>query len=175
MARRKKSFLAAFALLAVMAIGSLGLGYAYWSDALQVNGTVNTGTLDMRWAVGATQPDNDGSSGPLNVGSCSTSGNSGKTLSVVLNNAYPGYSCTVTASIVQNGSVPGQALAPSGISYDSSVLGFSGFSCTPGSTIIGATETCTGTVSVLSSVSASSTQGQAYTFTATLNFENYHP
>ena len=35
------------ALALVMAIGALGVGYAAWTDTIYINGTVNTGSVDL--------------------------------------------------------------------------------------------------------------------------------
>ncbi len=35
------------ALALVMALGSLGIGYAAWTDTLTIDGTINTGTVDL--------------------------------------------------------------------------------------------------------------------------------
>ncbi len=37
----------------VLSMGLLGTGYAYWTDALQVNTTVNTGKFDMEFVAGS--------------------------------------------------------------------------------------------------------------------------
>ena len=31
----------------VLALGALGIGYASWSDSIYIEGTVNTGTVDL--------------------------------------------------------------------------------------------------------------------------------
>jgi hypothetical protein len=36
------------ALVAVIALSALGVGYAMWSDTLYINGTVSTGNLDVQ-------------------------------------------------------------------------------------------------------------------------------
>jgi hypothetical protein len=38
------------ALALVLALGSLGIGFALWSETLYIEGTVNTGTLDAEWS-----------------------------------------------------------------------------------------------------------------------------
>ena len=35
------------ALAIVLALGALGIGYAAWTDTITINGTVNTGTVDI--------------------------------------------------------------------------------------------------------------------------------
>ena len=44
-----------------LAIATAGLVYAHWTDTLQVNATVNTGTVNMMWQSFGT--DDDGISG----------------------------------------------------------------------------------------------------------------
>ena len=38
------------ALALVLALGSLGVGFALWSETLYIEGTVETGTLDAEWS-----------------------------------------------------------------------------------------------------------------------------
>src|SRR5262249_16209761 len=105
MGRRKLHLIAMVSLLAVVALGSMGLGYALWSDTLLISGTVNTGTLTMKFAAPANVGDNEGST---NVGTCTPAVSSnGKTLSVTVGNAYPGYECHFDAVVKSEGTVPG--------------------------------------------------------------------
>lgn len=112
MGRRKRHLIAMVSLLAVVMLGSMGLGYALWSDALLVSGTVNTGTLTMKFAAPTNVGDNEGA----NVGTCGAEvTNGGKTLSVTVGNAYPGYECHFEAVAKSEGTVPGvlNAFGPS--------------------------------------------------------------
>jgi len=47
--RRKLGFLC---LALVLAMGTLGVGYALWYEDLYIEGTVNTGTVDVEWSYG---------------------------------------------------------------------------------------------------------------------------
>ncbi len=82
---RKKIGLVCLAL--VLALGTLGVGYALWWDVLSVSGNVHTGDLEARWSVEST-----GDSEAANKDFSSVSAkvtDSGKTLQVTIKNAYP--------------------------------------------------------------------------------------
>ena len=100
--RIKRSSL--FTMVAVVALLSLGIGYAAWEDTLTINGYVDTGSLDMQWQ-GDSEIDGDGA--VANGGTCEASINSGgKNLLIDITNAYPGYECTVLFNLHNNGTVP---------------------------------------------------------------------
>ncbi len=40
-------------LVLTIALSALGVGYALWSDTLTINGTVNTGNVDVQWSWSA--------------------------------------------------------------------------------------------------------------------------
>jgi predicted ribosomally synthesized peptide with SipW-like signal peptide len=48
------------ALALVLALGALGVGYAMWTDTVTVNGTINTGSIDLAIKdIGVTDPGPD--------------------------------------------------------------------------------------------------------------------
>ena len=98
---RKKNRLIAVALLAVLAIASLSIGNALWSETITVGGSAATGTLSVDFGV-PTASETD----PLNVGTCTISNVSADHFDVAIGNAYPDYSCTITYTVINNGTIP---------------------------------------------------------------------
>jgi hypothetical protein len=111
MARKKFNVVTIAAMIAVLALGSLGLGYATWTDQLTINGSATAGKLDIVFANAAVDTDSDGS-GP---GTC-TFGLSGddKIITITAGNVYPGYVCKVTADVYNAGTLPAKvdSIAP---------------------------------------------------------------
>jgi len=99
---RAKNRLIALALLAVLAIASLSIGNALWSETLTVNGSAATGNLNVDFDPAATALAND----PLGVGSCTITNVTANSFDVTITNAYPDYSCTVSYTVHNAGSIP---------------------------------------------------------------------
>lgn len=93
----------------VLILGSLGVGFAYWTQAMTINGTVNTGfisanfydaSLEVRpystssWEVPVTGR-TDPSGAPLK-----------DVLTLTINDAYPGYHQEISFRVINNGTVP---------------------------------------------------------------------
>ena len=87
-------------LILVMSLMTAGFSYAYWTDTLTVNGTAETGNIDVKWELGAEYVSN-----PLYVDT-SISIQSDKTLSLEFNNLYPGANVYSRAYYYNAGSVP---------------------------------------------------------------------
>lgn len=79
--RRKLGLLC---LALVLAMGTLGVGYALWYEDLFIQGTVNTGTVDVEWSYG---PVWDTESKDYVSGSEVVI--DGDTMYITINNAYP--------------------------------------------------------------------------------------
>jgi hypothetical protein len=104
--RIKRSTL--ISMIAVIALLSLGIGYASWTQTLSINADVNTASFDVNWQSASTTDSiasNDIVGDPLNAASCEATIN-GDTLEVDIVNAYPNYSCTVTVEIHNDSEVP---------------------------------------------------------------------
>jgi hypothetical protein len=90
------------ALALVLALGTLGVGYALWFEDLVIEGTVMTGTLDVDWSQGVpydTEPDGK----DVSYGVCFIEGN---TLSITIYDAYPCIEYHFPIDIHGVGSVP---------------------------------------------------------------------
>lgn len=116
----KKSRLLALTL--VVAIMLMGAGYAYWSDALQINATVTTGELEVVFSEAYTRGGDSGNPGYpgyvyhdgqkwanpslYNFVIPTEIVDEGKTIEATLGNLYPGARGTLTAKIDNVGTIP---------------------------------------------------------------------
>ncbi len=90
------------ALIAVLALGALGVGYASWSQTLTIGGSVTTGTFDAQFTnVAKTAVDPPGVTVTLDTSDPHFFG-------VTIENGYPGFAETVTFDVIDMGTVPGQ-------------------------------------------------------------------
>lgn len=88
-----------FMVLAVL-LAAIGISYGYWTDTLYIDGTLTTGHLNVYWSDWEGAPN------------CTLSrASDGNTLNLSVQNAYPGFSCTVTAQ-VRNGSTMNVNVVP---------------------------------------------------------------
>ena len=94
----KKSLPISIALILLIALATLGLAYGSWTDQLNINGTVGTGTFDVRMDSLYMDFAAPGCDAAISA--------DGKTLTVTIANAYPGYSCAGGVSIKNVGTVP---------------------------------------------------------------------
>jgi hypothetical protein len=143
---RAKNRLVAFALLAVLAIASLSIGNALWSETLTVTSSAATGELDVDFAIPPTALQTD----VLGVADCDISGATDSTFDIAIDGAYPGYKCVITYTVNNNGTIPvsAPALALGPVSGDTSLGAFFSYSPTPGSLAAGASFTGTVTFEI---------------------------
>lgn len=159
----------ALSIFALLLLGSLGTGYAAWSDSLRSSGTVSTGTLDMRFTA-----DSAVSGSENTVGHCNLT-REDKKLTVVIDHGYPDYTCTLTMQMKNVGTLPAVAYATAEIAA-ASQLDWNVANCqslVDHSTVFQPNETksCTAVVKVKQAAS----QGADYTFSLRLDFQNWHP
>lgn len=120
-----------FSLVAVLALAGMGLTYTLWSETLEVDGTVNTGTLDVSisgdttekvgvggWVLGEDEiGDIPGWELKPAAANCDVQGSfvgttgpgesgADNTLTVTVTDAYPSFYCIVTVTVTNDGSVP---------------------------------------------------------------------
>ncbi|WP_290725287.1 SipW-dependent-type signal peptide-containing protein [Archaeoglobus sp.] len=93
----------------LVALGLVGATYAYWEDSLSITGTVGTGTLEVIFNSTATSSDNEET---YDVGSvqCEVA-DDGKSATVTITNAYPGYQANCTFTIENTGTIPAKIKA----------------------------------------------------------------
>lgn len=95
--------LGTIAIALLVALGALGLGFAWWTSSLSIGGTVNTGTVNVDM-VGASAVDNE--IAPVDVGTAGAAVVDTKTGSITVGNAYPGYVATGTLTVKNSGTIP---------------------------------------------------------------------
>jgi hypothetical protein len=129
-------------LVVVMAMGAIGAGYAAWQQTLNIGGSVNAATFDVNFttATASTAPTGGTSTAVISV----PGPTSGKTATITVTNAYPGYTGTYALTVTNNSSIP-VTLALSGPTGDTLNL----FSATTNPTgAIAASGTFTYTITV---------------------------
>lgn len=94
----KKSLPISIALILLIALASLGLAYGAWTDQLNINGNVTTGTFDVRMDYMYYDWEQSGCTAAVSA--------DGKTLTVTIANAFPGFHCGGGVSIRNLGTVP---------------------------------------------------------------------
>jgi len=92
----KKSLPINIALILVIALSTLGLAYGAWSDTLNINGTVTTGTLDVQLQM----------AGFDNVGCTAVLSDNKDTLTLTATNAVPGMVCWSQLEVLNNSTIP---------------------------------------------------------------------
>lgn len=103
----------------VLALGSLGIGYAAWTDTLTITGTVATGDLDWEFAGAPGQSDAGVDQNVFftleswnwvlmdkDVASTSVEFTDNHTLTVTIDNAYPYYANHISFVVHGLGSIP---------------------------------------------------------------------
>ena len=98
-------------LVVVMALGALGVGYANWSQDLEIGGSVTTGSLQIGVHNTDATDNAFGDTQVTSMDSVTARGSIGDedffaAVSESATNAYPGYSATCTIDIGNTGSVP---------------------------------------------------------------------
>jgi hypothetical protein len=91
----------------VLALGTMGVGFALWSDVLYINGTVDTGRISAYWTCWAAW-DSETAEKDYSSVSCSvtTTDETDDTLNITLIDAYPCIDYYVVADIHANGTLP---------------------------------------------------------------------
>lgn len=88
----------------VIALGSLGVGLASWSEELVINAEVKTGNFDCHLADISCR-DNEGG---LDVGSCTCDKTGDESFTVDIDNGYEGYECRASFDVTNGGTIPGK-------------------------------------------------------------------
>jgi hypothetical protein len=111
--RKRFNVVTIAAMIAILALGSLGLGYAAWSTNLNIGASASTGNANVDY-VGhsnneyySEDSNNWGSPISISYAGCSVApGGDANNLTVAITNMFPGYRCEVVASIKNTGTVP---------------------------------------------------------------------
>ena len=101
------------ALILVLTLGLVGGAYASWTDALHVEGTVATGDIDVVFTDAVSNDPGETFDPACPEGDAKHVGatevflsDNGKTMTVTIDNAYPGYVSEIEYKVTNNGSVP---------------------------------------------------------------------
>lgn len=99
----KKTLHLSFALVLLIALASFGIAYGAWTDTLNINGTVGTGSLDIDFdpAMAKVHTETD----PLNVATCTVTATE-DLATLTIENAYPGVTCKAELVIKNTGTIP---------------------------------------------------------------------
>ncbi len=96
----------------VIALAAIGVGYGLWSKVLFVSGTVATGNVNAEFLSPSTNDTGTDPGYTKDVGSCTVAlaaqpgAGPNDLLTVTITNGYPSYSCTVSFSVKNSGSIP---------------------------------------------------------------------
>jgi predicted ribosomally synthesized peptide with SipW-like signal peptide len=102
MSARKSLPIGIIVMILMMALAALGVGYAWWTEQLTTTGTIQTGSINVK-LENATTSEFD----PLDVASCSTNiSGDGKSISVVITDAYPACTCSIKFNLINVGTIP---------------------------------------------------------------------
>jgi len=89
------------ALVLVVALSAIGMGYAWWTQSLTINGTVNTGNL----LVGIADLNNPDAGEGQSVGTVDST-DYYYAINEDISGAYPGYEGSATVGIANFGTIP---------------------------------------------------------------------
>jgi hypothetical protein len=100
------------ALVLVLALGTVGVAYAMWSEELTIDATVETGDVAISYTVAGNDPPDTldptkpAADPPKDVAECEVFDDLVGGVGVKLLNTYPGYSPTLDIDVTSTGSVP---------------------------------------------------------------------
>jgi hypothetical protein len=101
----KKSLHISLAFILLIALATLGLAYGAWTDSLQINGEVTTGSLNVDFiGTDGGVADTD----PYNLVTCYLDYED-DLITITITGAYPGYQCNPQILVKNTGSVPAVA------------------------------------------------------------------
>jgi hypothetical protein len=114
MTNPRRRNLALLAVFLVMALALAGMGYAHWTDTLEVDAQVDTGTVEIGWTGGICSEfydwpwpkEGDGEVEGKDVGSTTIEILDPKTMLVTVLNGYPSYSVDCQIEFTNTGTIP---------------------------------------------------------------------
>jgi hypothetical protein len=92
-------------LVLVMALGAIGVGYAYWTQPVTVTASVDMGNLEAQ-ITEVTEGVGDGNGASLSAVPDNTSPDDGVELSITATQIYPGWTGVVNFKITNTGTMP---------------------------------------------------------------------
>lgn len=107
MFKKERLPVGALFMVLVLALAFVGVGYGLWSEVLYIDGTVETGDVDVEFGPDPQTSENDHGK---DVGNCDAYVTQIATpndhLVIDLTNTYPSYECWVTFDVISTGSIP---------------------------------------------------------------------
>jgi hypothetical protein len=110
--RRKSAITGLLFLGVVGALATLGLIYGSWVDRINVNGNVQTGTVDVNWALDGVSSCADGSN-PCeteakgkDIARCTVDTSVPQKVAISITNGYPGFNCHIWGILTNKGTLP---------------------------------------------------------------------
>jgi predicted ribosomally synthesized peptide with SipW-like signal peptide len=165
------------AIIVVLALGIIGVGYAAWTQVLNVSGTATAGTFDINLVGSPSQP-----AAPPHSGTGTFAITDAHDATITLSNIYPGYDTgTMSFSVKNIGSIDSTTSIAVGTI---SVLGGTGtpsgsdltVTVLPASSVTipaGATDASDFSVDIKMNSSVTASQGAVYTIPITVTgYEN---
>ncbi len=153
----------------LLAFALMGAAFAAWSDTLTGNATLETGELDASIAAG-TVSDNETT---LDVASVTaTSSADGNSITITIDNAYPGYEASIPFTVTNDGTIPADIsdITYTGVSGALTVT--DNFNAVDN---LNVGDTASGTITVkVNDEANNATQNQTYRFTATINVSQFN-
>jgi len=91
----------------MLTLSLAGLAYAHWVDTLFINGTINTGSINVKYTYVACSDTGIDPGYNKDIANCTTTISAdGKTFLFTINNAYPSYHFWLTVNVTNLGTVP---------------------------------------------------------------------
>jgi predicted ribosomally synthesized peptide with SipW-like signal peptide len=162
---------AVLAILLIVALAATSVGYAYWTETIDINGTVQAGNLDVAFVDDApTTPTTSDNENSLDVATCSADvSDDGNELVIEIGNAYPGYECYIDFGVENVGSIPVDlneiVLGAVDDALEVTPVGVSADNLAVGGTIDGM---------IMVKVNESAVEGETYTFSASILAEQFN-
>lgn len=97
----KKSLPITIAFILILALGTMGMAYGVWTETLFINGDIKAGNFDVVFTAVETTHSDGGLSTCTSVKSTDN-----HTLTITMDNVYPGFSCKVYANVMNTGTIP---------------------------------------------------------------------
>lgn len=91
-------------IMAILALGAMGIGYAAWQSTLYIGGTVDSAQWDVHFGQPPAKP------APPTGGTVTGDYTDDTHLTLAITNAYPGYSGIFTVQVVNHSSIPVKAV-----------------------------------------------------------------
>mgnify|MGYP005858980515 CR=1 FL=1 len=91
----------------VLALALMGIAYAWWDETLTINGTVQTGEVDVAFQNASDDDEGTDPGYDKDVADCEVEvAEDGNSMTITIRNGYPSYTCTVSYEFFNAGTIP---------------------------------------------------------------------